>query len=172
MGCTYLLGQLLGGQHDQGSDLAHGTTQQGLWGGVGTATGLSRAGSLSAEPPSEDGGPHAHLYHRDDEGQGLPAARWGRHAKVAGPVAASGHQKPVSCALQESGNHRGLDWTRRDDRHVCAGTTRIGKAPKPKGDLSPIYDFQAGLFSLENDTRASRDCQARAAKDAPIPDHA
>ena len=30
MGFTYLLGQLLGGQHNQGTNLAHSSMQQGL----------------------------------------------------------------------------------------------------------------------------------------------
>ena len=58
------------------------------------------AGSLPACMPNWTvRGPYAHLHHRDDEGQGLPAARWGRNTEVARPVAASADQKPIGCAL-------------------------------------------------------------------------
>lgn len=45
-GCTYLLGQLLGGQHNQGADLAHDSWQQGLRG----STRVSRVGPLPTDP--------------------------------------------------------------------------------------------------------------------------
>lgn len=61
-------------------------------------------------------GPHTHLHHRDDEGQRLPTARRGRNTEVTGPVATPAHQKATGRALQDSRDHRGLDWTGRGGR--------------------------------------------------------
>ena len=55
MGSTYLLGQLLGRQHNQGTNLAHGSPQQGL---RGEDRHLRQQGrSLPADPPGRRGLP-------------------------------------------------------------------------------------------------------------------
>lgn len=90
----------------------------------------------------EGGGAYAHLYHRNDEGQGLPTARRGRNTKVPGPVATSGHQKPVGCALQEGRNHCCLDWTKEETQVTSEHKyPESAEAPKPKVASPLISDF-------------------------------
>ena len=114
-------------------------------------TRLAAAGPAGGGPPPASAGPlpacrpawkarapYAHLHHGDDEGQGLPTARWGRNTEVARPVAASAYQKPVGCALQESGNHCCLHWTRNGETHVTSvqGHPVLAQAPETATSLS------------------------------------
>lgn len=118
--------------------------------GRGSGTQLDAAGPggeppLSAGPasclPSPLRGrvPCAYLYHRDDEGQRLPAARRGRDTEVSGLIATSAHQKPVGQALQDSGNHCCLNW-----RNRIRGKSRARRVPEIT-DAASSCDLQAGL---------------------------
>lgn len=89
-------------------------------------------------------GPHTHLHHRDDEGQRLPTARRGRNTEVTGPVATPAHQKAAGRALQDSRDHRGLDWTGRGGAVLVTsmwepptGQVRGASGCSPQGTPAP-----------------------------------
>lgn len=140
-GPAYLLGQLLGGQHDQGTHPAHGSLHQGLRGGVSP---VSPGPTPCLPTPLGGQGPHTHLHHRDDEGQRLPTARRGRNTEVTGPVATPAHQKAAGRALQDSRDHRGLDWTGRGGAVLVTsmwepptGQVRGASGCSPQGTPAP-----------------------------------
>lgn len=118
-------------------------------------------------PAVEKGDPHTDLHHRDDEGQCLPTACWGRNTEVARPVAASAHQKPTGCALQEGGNHSCLDWMRKGEREVV-----FTPRPRPAASLpvtSGLGCSAGGLGTApqRDGTKAQRNASLRRSKWEP-----